>query len=195
LGIVGVGSAAFYPVGAGKAARSRSRSSACRASSAQGAWLDRRRAVRNWHRSRLAWSKPAIRTILSNPRHTGRQVWNKQRKDEVLIDVEDVALDHQTQLRWNDREKWIWSEQIVHDPLIDADTFGRAQVLLAARGAGRTTRERVRVDHPYLLRSRLYCGVCDRRMQAQRSHGSIYYRCRFPQEYALTNRVKHPRNV
>jgi site-specific DNA recombinase len=150
---------------------------------------------RNRHRSGLAWSKPAIRAILTNPRYTGRQVWNKQRKDEVLIDVEDVALGHQTQLRWNDREKWIWSEQIVHEPLIDADTFGRAQVLLAARGASRTTRERVRVEHPYLLRSRLYCGVCDRRMQAQRSHGSVYYRCRFPQEYALANRVKHPRNV
>jgi site-specific DNA recombinase len=28
-------------------------------------------------------------------------VWNKQRKTEVLIDVDDVALGHETKLRWN----------------------------------------------------------------------------------------------
>jgi site-specific DNA recombinase len=40
---------------------------------------------------------PAL--TLANPRYTGRQVWNKQRKDEVLIDVDDVALGHQTRMR------------------------------------------------------------------------------------------------
>lgn len=46
--------------------------------------------ARNSHRDGLAWSKGAIRAILTNPRYTGRQVWNRQRKDEVLLDVEDV---------------------------------------------------------------------------------------------------------
>ena len=32
-------------------------------------------------------------------------------------------------------------------------------------------------------------------MQAQHAHGVAYYRCRFPQEYALANKVDHPRNV
>jgi hypothetical protein len=32
----------------------------------------------------------------------GRQVWNKQRTDEVLIDVEDVSLGHENKHRWND---------------------------------------------------------------------------------------------
>ncbi|MEU0962209.1 hypothetical protein ABZ328_22120 [Micromonospora aurantiaca] len=32
-------------------------------------------------------------------------------------------------------------------------------------------------------------------MQGQYSHGDAYYRCRFPQEYALANQVPHPRNV
>jgi hypothetical protein len=31
-------------------------------------------------------------------------------------------------------------------------------------------------------------------MQAQHSHGVAYYRCRYPQEYALTNKINHPRN-
>ena len=33
----------------------------------------------------------AIRAILRNPRYTGFQVWNRQRRDEVLTDVENVA--------------------------------------------------------------------------------------------------------
>jgi len=43
------------------------------------------------------------------PRYTGHQVWSKQRKGEVPIDVEDVALGHMTKLRWNESDKWRWS--------------------------------------------------------------------------------------
>ena len=150
---------------------------------------------RNRHRCGVAWSKAAVRVILSNPRYTGRQVWNKQRKDEVLIDVEDVALGNETHLRWNTPQEWVWSEQVVHEPLVEVETFERAKAVLGARGCGRTSRERARVDRPYLLRGLVYCGVCQRRMQAQHSHGAAYYRCRFPKEYALANRVEHPRNV
>ncbi|MFD7898301.1 hypothetical protein [Streptomyces sp. NPDC059743] len=32
-------------------------------------------------------------------------------------------------------------------------------------------------------------------MQGQQSHHEPYYRCRFPEEYALANRIQHPRNV
>jgi Recombinase len=49
---------------------------------------------RHRHRSRIAWSKSAIRAILANPRYTGHQVWNRQRRDEVLV---DVALGHTRQ--------------------------------------------------------------------------------------------------
>ncbi|WP_245547565.1 recombinase family protein [Nocardia brevicatena] len=53
---------------------------------------------RNWHRCGVAWSKSAVRTILTNPRYTGSAVWNKQHKQESPIDVEDVALGHHTRL-------------------------------------------------------------------------------------------------
>jgi Recombinase len=36
---------------------------------------------RDKHRCGLAWSKGAVRVILTNPRYAGRQVWNRQRKD------------------------------------------------------------------------------------------------------------------
>lgn len=50
-------------------------------------------------------------------------------------------------------------------------------------------------QRPFVLRSLIHCGVCSRRMQGHWSHGSAYYRCRYPAEYALANRVAHPKNV
>jgi hypothetical protein len=83
--------------------------------------------ARNRHRSGAAWSKSAVRAILANPRYTGRQVWNRQRRDELLVDVEDVALGHETKLRWNKRGDWVWSVEPVHEALVSPDTFARAQ--------------------------------------------------------------------
>ena len=57
--------------------------------------------ARNTHRTGQGWAKSAVRAILRNPRYTGRQVWNKQRKDEILLDVEDVARGYETRMRWN----------------------------------------------------------------------------------------------
>lgn len=132
--------------------------------------------------------------ILTNPRYTGRQVWNKQRKDEVLLDVEDVALGHETKLRCNDRDDWLCSTDVVHEPLVDVESFERAQALMAGHGRGRSqTRTRVRRD--YVLRGLVHCGVCQRKMQGQWNHERPYYRCRYPREYGLANSVEHPSNV
>ena len=49
--------------------------------------------------------------------------------------------------------------------------------------------------NPYVFRGLIYCAACDRRMQGQYNHGDAYYRCRFPQEYALANQIPHPRNA
>jgi hypothetical protein len=150
---------------------------------------------RNKHRCGLAWSKSAVRAILLNPRYTGRQVWNKQRKDEVLIDVNDVALGHQTRMRWNDTGHWIRSDEPTHQPVISPQTFQQAQDILAARGRGpcqHNPHDRPRV---YAFTGSLLCGVCKRRMQGHWINAAPYYRCRFPAEYALANKINHPRNV
>jgi len=151
--------------------------------------------ARNRHRCGIAWSKSAVRAILTNPRYTGRQVWNKQRKQEVLLDIDDVALGHITKLRWNPAEKWIWSDRVVHTPIVDVDTFTRAGQLLAGRGTGPTKRIPHPARRPYVLRGVLFCGICRRRMQGTWNNDAPYYRCRFPNEYALANHVEHPRNV
>jgi len=124
-------------------------------------------------------------------------VWNKQRKDEILLDVNDVARGYETRLRWNDTGQWVWSETLAQEPLVSVEDFEAAQAIMAgggrARQASHETRERVR--NPYALRGRLYCGFCERRMQGQYNHGDAYYRCRYPKEYALASHVRHPANV
>ncbi|MFG1954002.1 hypothetical protein [Micromonospora sp. NPDC048830] len=58
------------------------------------------------------------RVILTNPRCGGWQVWNKQRTDEVLLDVEDVAMDHTGLMRWSACDNWVISKQRAHIALI-----------------------------------------------------------------------------
>jgi site-specific DNA recombinase len=153
--------------------------------------------ARNRHRTGQGWAKAAVRTILTNPRYTGRQVWNRQRKEEVLLDIEEVALGYETKMRWNAPTAWVWSDTPAHPPLISVEDFTAAQTIRAdhgrARQAQRETTQNVR--HPHVLRGLLFCGLCGRKMQAQRSHEKTYYRCRYPREYALSAHVKHPINV
>jgi site-specific DNA recombinase len=151
---------------------------------------------RNPHRqgSGGAWAKSAVRAILRNPRYTGRQVWC-QRRDEVLIDVDDVALGHETRMQWNDTADWVWSAQPTHETIIDADTFAAAERVASVGGQRRTEHKRHTTERRYLLSGLVHCGVCNRRMQGQQSHGASYYRGRFPSEYALTAELAHPRNV
>jgi site-specific DNA recombinase len=149
---------------------------------------------RNPHRSGLAWSKGAVRTILRNPRYTGRQVWNRQRRDEVLIDVDDVAQGHETKLRWNEAADWVWSSNLAHEPIIDAEVFARAQQIAGA-GAHRAARRTSRRKNTYVLRGLLRCATCGARMQGNWSHGRAHYRCRVPAEYALANALDHPPTI
>jgi site-specific DNA recombinase len=153
--------------------------------------------ARNTHRTGEGWAKSAVRAILRNPRYTGRQVWNKQRKDEILLDVNDVARGYETRLRWNDTSQWVWSDIIAQEPLVSVADFEAATAIQAdagrSRKGSRETREQI--VHPYVLRGRLYCGYCGRKMQCQYSNHAPYYRCRYPREYALASHVRHPGNV
>lgn len=150
---------------------------------------------RNRHRSGLAWNKFAVRAILANPRYTGHQVWSRQRKDEVLIDVEDVALGHTAKMRPNESDKWVWSRNIVQPPIIEREAFDEAQVMLVGRVTNHAEHKPHRTQHPYALRGCVWCGLCGRRMGSHWVNGLPYYRCRFPAEYALANRIEHPLNV
>ncbi len=141
---------------------------------------------RNRHRASSggAWSKSAVRAILKNPRYTGYQVWNRQARHEILIDVDDVALGHDTKMRWNDPSQWVWSEMPTHPAIIESDTFEAAESIFA--GAQRAAVRRTRAKHTYMLSGLIHCAVCERKMQGSWNHDKPYYRCRFPAEYAVS---------
>jgi site-specific DNA recombinase len=151
--------------------------------------------ARNSHRDGLTWDRGAVKVILGNPRYTGRQVWNRQRKDEVLLDIDNVAQDHTTRLRRNTAEKWVTSKDLSHEPIIDDDTFSRVQ------DQYRTAKHRTNADRPrrskyhYQFTGLIYCHYCQRRMLAQHSNGHAYYRCRYASAYARANNIEHPGNV
>jgi site-specific DNA recombinase len=154
---------------------------------------------RNPHRDGRAWSKSAVRAILTNPRYTAYQVWNKQRRDEILLDVDDVAAGYTSRMRRNDPDGWIWSEQPAHQPLIPTETYDAAQAQIRSRGwRHKPHRPReLTTARIYLLRRRLRCGLCQRRMEAHWIHKQPYYRCAFPSEYATAKHpdLDHPRTV
>jgi DNA invertase Pin-like site-specific DNA recombinase len=149
---------------------------------------------RNPHRAsgRGKWAKTAVRAILANPRYTGFEVWNKQRKDEVLIDVEDVALGHETKMRWNDESEWVWSATPMHEALVSREQFEIVQSMFGATKA-RGPRK-VAEGRRYVLSGLVHCGVCGRRMQGQWNHGKAYYRCKFTSDYPDES-GDHPKSV
>ena len=152
---------------------------------------------RNPHRSGhgLGEVPPSGRSY-RNPRYTGRQVWNRQRKDEVLIDVNDVALGHTPRMRWNDPGKWVYSDAIAHPLLIGDEDFLAAQRTVEARMFPLTTRKPRQTRHPYLLLGRLYCGICERRMHGTWNNNQAYYRCLLARPHARGRRQHaHPRSV
>ena len=98
-------------------------------------------------------------------------------------------------LRWNQAGSWIYSDKIVHPPVISTEVFGQAQDVLAARGRGPCRHKPHATPRSYAFGGAVFCGVCQRRMQGQWINQAPYYRCRFPAEYALANKIAHPRNV
>ena len=130
-----------------------------------------------------------------NPRYTGRQVWNRQRRDEILVDVEDVAQGHLTRMRWNDRSDWVWSSEHAHQFIVSPEDFDKAQGQMAA-GAYRPTTGKTRTaERIYVLSGRVHCGLCGHRVQGNLNHDAHHYRCKFTSDSAPVAGLDHPKNV
>jgi site-specific DNA recombinase len=66
---------------------------------------------------------------------------------------------------------------------------------MASRGPSSTGRTVVRTRHRYALAGLLFHGQCGRLMQGSWNNQQAHYRCRFPSEYAIANKVDHPITV
>ena len=150
---------------------------------------------RNPHRSGAAWTLRTVATILSNPRYTGRQVWNRQRTDKDLADPGDVALGHQSVQRWNLPDGWVISSKPAHEALVSEDDFIAAQDVSAARGPAPGEDVSMPEKRRYLLVGLLACGTCGRRMEPAWSNGRPAYRCRHGHTTAAPPDPDRPKNA
>jgi len=133
---------------------------------------------RNPHRTGTAWTLGTVTTILSNPRYTGRQVWNRQRTDKDLADPADVSLGHKSVQRWNLPDGWVISAKPAHPALVSEADFIAAQDISAARGPSPCDELTAPQKRRYLLSGLLVCGTCSRRMESAWSNDKPAYRCR-----------------
>lgn len=142
---------------------------------------------RNPHRPGTHWTPTAVRAILTNPRYTGHQVWNRQRTDHDLIDPADTTLGKRDTRRRNTPGQWTISREPAHPALVSETLFLAVQNISTTRAItpGRT----------YLLAGLLRCGHCDRRMESCWSHDHPAYRCRHGHTTATRPRVDRPRNA
>jgi site-specific DNA recombinase len=149
--------------------------------------------ARNPHRPGCAWGKSAVRAILRNPLYTGYQVWGRQRRDEVLVDVDDVAAGHVTGCAGT-------TPAAGSGPPSQPTSRVRPGHLPSRPGphptrSPRSSRTPRTTPRPYLLRGRLRCALCQRRLQGQWIRAEAYYRCRYPAEYAAASGFQHPKSV
>ncbi|MBB5803568.1 DNA invertase Pin-like site-specific DNA recombinase [Saccharothrix ecbatanensis] len=123
---------------------------------------------RNRHRSGQGWGAPTVKTILENPRYTGRQVWNRMAGDRDEVDPRTGRPGQYPNLP----QDWAISLDVAHAPLVGMREFTEAQKVRARRPAGDGGRRE------YLLGGLAVCGLCDRRMDAHWVNGRPGYRCR-----------------
>ena len=137
------------------------------------------------------WSLGGVSAILGNPKYTGYQVFGRRRRGRPVP-----------------AEQWHWSPVPAHPQIIDRPTWDAAQAAGAGHGSTRDGDDPN--PHPatrrtYVLRSRVRCKLCQRRMcgitrthRDRGPHGDYaYYICQFnpdnPRHAAAV--PHHPRTV
>jgi site-specific DNA recombinase len=144
---------------------------------------------RNTHRDPRGWAASAVRAILTNARYTGHEVWNRQRRDYELLDVNTPADGHVRRMRWNAPDQWIWSPERTHEALVGRDDWQRVQSMTTTQvRAARSS------DVTYLLRGRVFCAACSRRMTGQ-ARRRCYYRCELRRARPGLTIHDHPTDV
>lgn len=114
------------------------------------------------------------------------------------MDLDDVAAGYVTRQRWVDDESWVYGPGDAHPPLLTQAQWDAAAARIAAtpprsRSGPRSPRT---TTTPYLLRGILHCGICERKMQGNKAHDTLRYRCVVTQTRALPAYLSdHPRAV
>ena len=113
----------------------------------------------------IGWTVPAVRAILGNPKYTGYMVFGRRR----TINGRNTAVPP---------SEWLWSPEPAHPAIISRAVWDTAQVMGAEHSSSRDGNGPNR--HPstrrtYVLRSRIRCRACRRRMCGVTRPSSRYY--------------------
>ncbi|WP_134004934.1 recombinase family protein [Kribbella sp. VKM Ac-2566] len=156
----------------------------------------------NRHRAGDGWQGSTVRAILCNPRYTGYAIYGRWQKVEELLDPDDVAAGHVVRYRRSPSSKIVRSREPAHPAIVSVEAFTRVQFEMSARAGAsmseraQATRTRVASSHTYVLRRRIQCTICGRRMEGSHRSHATFYRCRArslaPGSPALQD---HPPNV
>jgi site-specific DNA recombinase len=130
-----------------------------------------------------------VRSILANPRYTGRQVWNRQPTSHELIDPANTGLGHRQVQRWALPDGWVISAQPAHPTLVSGEDFIAVQGIRAERASSTAA------GRKYLLAGLLRCGICGRRMESCWANSRPAYRCRHGNSSATTPDPARPKNT
>ncbi|MFE0113693.1 recombinase family protein [Amycolatopsis sp. NPDC059019] len=118
-------------------------------------------------RTRGTWSRSAVYHILSNPKYTGYQVFNRRATTSKRGKV-------------NEPIKWVWSPQPIHEPLIPKWMFDAINAQRATRDGNQLHK------HPQTRRTFLFRGrvihSCGRRMIGDTKHNRLFYYLCWPRK-------------
>jgi len=136
------------------------------------------------------WSKSQLHSLLRNPKYTGYNVWGRH----------DKRRGRPVQ---RPREQWVWSATPTHEAIVPRELFDAVEE--RARRNGGPTHDAKPKHYPqrpggkpgrlYVLRGRVRCGICGRRMEGCHQRGSNWYRCQYVSRRGLAAAevAGHPR--
>ncbi|MFC0105592.1 recombinase family protein [Kibdelosporangium aridum] len=142
-----------------------------------------RRPEQNRHRLADGWQGSTVRAILENPRYTGYAIFGRWTKQETLFDPDDVSAGHVVRFRRAAPDRVVRSRRPAHPAIVSVEDFTQAQLIRRSRGAGgmrgiaKLERSRTGSKQTYLMRGRVRCCICTRKMQGGVIRKGIYYRC------------------
>lgn len=121
---------------------------------------------------RQTWSRSQIQAMLRNPKYTGYNVWNRHDK-------------RQGRPLMRPRSEWVWSPTPTHEAIVPRELFDQveqraernknvAKTPTTARAHGGGGKRKGRT---YVLRGRVRCGLCGRRMEGSHQRHKNWYRC------------------
>jgi site-specific DNA recombinase len=120
------------------------------------------------------WSRSQLWAMLRNPKYTGYNIWNRhdKRRGRPVM---------------RPRDQWVWSPTPTHEALVSRELFDTVEARARRNQVRSRTpqlndyahRARRRSGRFYLLRGRVHCGLCGRRMEGSHQKGSNWYRCQY----------------